>query len=289
MFFCRPPVLQELESSLTSPTSSRSMSAGWCDPSIPPSAPSPTTPSWSISTRAPTLWSISSTTPRWTCKFPVGGLETQQRPRRARSLTFFFLFFFTSLQVVLFHRFEGQQWELHQHPEHGPVQGATFSRSLRSRAQSHFVCRRWLWLRRSFLPPGYQLHHPSHHATAGRRAEDGHLRAGCRIQPDIPVRAITDFCNLSPSLNLIIKTSWTCIHPTAKLPLKLWKKPLKVCVCECNLIFPDEALLTVFKGLEIFQNLNNMIKYFTENLLVVSKGVTATGRKKIINSLNFSA
>lgn len=72
-------------------------------------------------------------------------------------------------------------------------------------AWSHFVCMSWLWLRPSLPPPGYQLHHPSHHAAAGRRAEDGHLRAGGRIQPDIPVRTNNDICNLSPSIHLIIK------------------------------------------------------------------------------------
>lgn len=70
-------MLRELESSPTSPTSSRSTSAGWSDPSTPLSAQSPTTPSWSTSTRALTRWSTSSTTPRWTCKFRVGFRNAQ--------------------------------------------------------------------------------------------------------------------------------------------------------------------------------------------------------------------
>lgn len=109
----------------------------------PRSAPSPTTPSSSISTRALTLWSTSSTTLRWTCKFQVVLRKTHEPhlrfhspARQTGSHTF------SSFQVVLLHRFEGQQWELHQHPEHGLVQGATFLTAW-CLAWSHFVCMSW--------------------------------------------------------------------------------------------------------------------------------------------------
>lgn len=65
---CRPPAHRGREYSPTSPTSSQSTSAGWSGHMTPPWAPSPTTQSSSTSTRVLTPWSISSTTPSWTCK-----------------------------------------------------------------------------------------------------------------------------------------------------------------------------------------------------------------------------
>lgn len=118
----RPPAHQGQEYSLTSPTSSRSISAGSSGHMTPPLAPSPTTQSSSTTTRALTLWSISSTTPRSTCKceshrMTVATLFSETAPP-------------SSPQVVLLHRFDGQEWQLHQHSEHGSLPGTGLLRPL---------------------------------------------------------------------------------------------------------------------------------------------------------------
>lgn len=180
---CRPPAHRGREYSPTSPTSSQSTSAGWSGHMTPPWAPSPTTQSSCTSTRVLTPWSISSTTPSWTCKcewrhMTSAGLLSATAslpPLRSSSsiaVTDKNGSFISTLSMSLY-------------------QVPASSRARRYPA-AWFTCNSC----RPSFSPGYILHQAPRHATAGHRTENKCLRPGGRIQPDVPVRTIISILDL---------------------------------------------------------------------------------------------
>lgn len=173
----RPPAHRGREYSPTSPTSSQSTSAGWSGHMTPPLAPSPTTQSSSTSTRVLTPWSISSTTPSWTCKWEwrhvtsagllsATALLPPLRSSSSIAVTDKNGSFISTLSMSLF-------------------QVPASSRA-RHYTAAWFTCNS---CHDSFLP-GYILHQAPRHTTAGHRTENKRLRPGGRVQLDVLVRTI---------------------------------------------------------------------------------------------------